>query len=191
MQLEAAWQWIGSNSAAIQTVCIVLAAVAAFVVIWFTGKVSRRESTISLIRDTFLNEADGGTYNKFSNLVRQYQSENKDFSALAQQNDQNKTDKLIVKNQANEYELISLGIRKGVLDEDFYKMWFFSQFMRDYTIIKPYLDAVRALTNNDAFFCEFERMHQKWGRKKHPIAFPSRIKKIWWAASAQDHKLKK
>jgi hypothetical protein len=188
--LSTTWGWIAGNSAAIQTVCIVLSAVAAFVVIWHNGKIGRRQATISMVMTTFFDGAHGESYGKFKDLILNLQESGTDISEFAEDRHDNEEGRAIILQAANHYEMVALGIKSGVFDEKFYKYWFFSQFTEDFDKLKPFIEKVRKLKTNQAYFCEFESMAVRWKRKKHPVKHPARYKMIWWTITNQATRLK-
>jgi hypothetical protein len=179
------WKWIGENSDAIQAVCIVLSAVAAFLVIWHGGKVNRLKATVDLIRATFFEENARKSYDDFKKLLSDLDADNRNISEFAEPHGDRAEGNSIILKQINNYELISLGIKKNVFDEKFYKRWFYSQLTRDYDKVEPYIYAVREFFHNDAYFCEFQALAGRWKRNKHPVKHPPRWKIAYWVLSGQ------
>lgn len=62
----------------------------------------------------------------------------------------------------NDYELMSLGVMSGLLDENLYRRWFRSSFLADHNAAKGYIDAVRGNRNIDALYKEFDALAAKW-----------------------------
>jgi len=184
------WAWIGLNSPAIQAVCIVLSAIAAFAVIWHNGRISRQSSTIGMVRNTFFDTKEKASYENFKDVIQKYEDNQTSLAVLADADHDKSDDTEAVLRQINSYEMVALGITKGVFDERFYKRWFFSQLTRDYRKVTPYIDAVRERYQNQAYFCEFEALANRWQRKRHPVKHPPRWKMLLWTATGQDTKVK-
>jgi|GEM_PF-3961540 len=187
--LATIWSWIDTNSAAMQTVCIVAGTGAAFLVIFHNGLISRREATIQMVDAQFGEEGD--RYEKFKSLMTDIESLNQCISEYAQETSDNKEARDIILRQLNRYELISLGIKKGVFNEGFYKRWFFSQVIRDHEKLSPFVAKTREIYSNDAYFCEFDDLTNRWQRKKHPVKHPPKWKIVWWLVTGQTSRAKR
>lgn len=187
--LACGWDWILSNADGIQSILILLSVIAAFSVIWHNGKISRRKATIEMVAATFFGDNGDELYKKFKNIIKAVELSGADIAEYAAKNvsDDKKSDAEIILNQLNQYELISLSIKKRVFDEGFYKYWFFSQFMRDFTKLKPFIDRVRLEYSNNAYFCEYEALAGRWRRNKHPVKHPSKLKIVWWVLRSRDN----
>jgi hypothetical protein len=186
--ISAAWAWIDANSQAVQAVCIVLSAIAAFLVIWHNGRISRQAATIAMVRATFFEDGERESYNKFKEFIENLETDGQCISDFAEPKHDNSDANALILRQINNYELVSLGIKKGVFDERFYKRWFFSQLTRDFKKLKPYIDRVRECYHNDAYFCEFEGLAGRWDRKRHPVKHPPKWKVSWWVITGQPEK---
>nr|WP_243451969.1 DUF4760 domain-containing protein [Sphingosinicella soli] len=184
------WCWVGENSDAIQAICIVLSAIAAFLVIWHNGKISRRQATIQMVVQTFFDAGDNESYAQFKKVITDLEVSKQNIESLAlDENSENPASKIILR-QLNQYELISLSIRKGVFEENFYKYWFFTQFTRDYSKLFPYITKTREAYCNPAYFCEFETLAKRWLRKKHHVKHPSKVKRAYWSLVGKTEKLR-
>lgn len=188
--IATAWSWIGANSPAIQAVCIVLSAIAAFAVIWHNGRMSRKSSTIQMVHNTFFDGGERESYDNFKDVIQKHEDAGTPLSDLAGPAHDKSDEAEQVLRQVNSYELVALGITKGVFDERFYKRWFFSQLTRDYAKLVPYIEAVRARYQNQAYFCEFEALACRWQRKRHPVKHPPKWKIIYWTVTGQNEKVK-
>lgn len=58
----------------------------------------------------------------------------------------------------NEFELISIGIQKGIIDFEMYRRWNKSGTIRYWNNAAPFIFALRARLNNDAIYHEFEQL---------------------------------
>lgn len=70
----------------------------------------------------------------------------------------------------NSYELIAIGIQRGIIDYELFKRWHRSSAIRYWERGAPYVMRLRARLNNDMFYHEFEQM-VGWvkGSSKPPI----------------------
>lgn len=176
--MQQAWQWVGENSDPLQTIFIVLGTVAAFAVILHNGVISRREATIQMVNRQLGPERD--EYTEFKDLMRHIEESGSDIGDYADRAFDNSKAQDIILRQLNHYELISLGVTQSVFNEKFYKRWFFSQVMRDFKKLKPFIIRTREIYENQAYFCEFESLAARWDRKRHPVKHPPRWKIVWW-----------
>ena len=99
--------------------------------------------------------------------------------SLIKLTDQNADDRSILLSQLNTYELVALGIRRGIFAERFYKLWFHRQFTKDYENLSAFLSEVQK--DSPTIFVEFQYLYRRWMKNKHPVASPSRTQMAWWA----------
>lgn len=71
----------------------------------------------------------------------------------------------------NFFELFSIGVQKGVIDYDLFKMWNRSTVIQYWNYARPFATALRTRLGNDLLFCEFEQL-ANWfkadqGPRKH------------------------
>jgi hypothetical protein len=179
------WHWLDANSGAVQALCVVLSAVAAFWVIYQASLLSRREKTIEMIKDTLLDEDGTGPYTAFNNAL------DKIKDRIQSLDDKSENDKPIIDlidQQLNVYELISLGIRQKVFEEKFYWLWFRSQLLRDYDTLRPYINRLRREIS-PTIASEFRWLSIRWKRRTSPNLYPSRVKMAFWAFSGKRQRL--
>ncbi|MBD0865679.1 MAG: DUF4760 domain-containing protein [Rhodobacteraceae bacterium] len=61
----------------------------------------------------------------------------------------------------NNDELMCIGMKQGILDENVIKEYDHSAYLRDFARMKPYIDAIRK--NRDAAaYIVYEEYHRKW-----------------------------
>jgi hypothetical protein len=174
----AAWEWIGGNHDAIQTVLLVFGTIAAFLVIGHNALVSRREATIQMVNEQFGDEA--GHYEEFKTLFVDLEASGQALTDYIAETQDNKAGRDILLHQLNRYELIALAIDQGVFSGKFYHRWFYSQLTRDYGRLRSLIEGMRRHFDNDAIFCEFENLANRWKRKRHPVKYPPTLKILWW-----------
>lgn len=176
--IDEVWNWVAANSNPIQATSILAGTAVAFYAIFHNGLISRREATIEMVNAQFGEE--GAKYADFKNLMQTIEADDQEIGDYAAPAFDNSEAQDIILRQLNRYELISLGIKQRVFNEKFYRMWFFSQVVRDFDKLKPFIDRTRELYNNDAYFCEFESLACRWKKKKHPVKHPPVWKLIAW-----------
>lgn len=62
----------------------------------------------------------------------------------------------------NDYELIAIGIERGIIDDKTYRRWFRSGVVKDWRSAAPFIMAIRERTGNDHLFHEFEDMARRY-----------------------------
>jgi Domain of unknown function (DUF4760) len=188
------WSWISYNAAPIQTVAVVVSAVAAFLVIWHNGKVERRKATIDLIAKTFFDGEIHNSYQVFKDIFIKREADPSSSSiisleSLATKENQKHDDSECLNQVLNQYELISLSIKQKALDEQFYKQWFFTQFTKDYQKTLPFINALRKYFNLPTIYCEYTSLAERWLRKPHPLINIPIHKRLWRAVRNEPYRL--
>lgn len=170
-----------SIAPAISATAIVLSSIVALSVFLYTRHANRRRATLDMVMKTFLDDIGQKKYSEFKSLLRRYHEPDNclKIENLIDPSNENREDRDLVLFQLNSYELISLGIRRGIFDESFYKMWFHSQFMKDFDHLQHFIVAAQARKSSN--YCEFSSLQAKWKRNGHPVSSPSRLKMAWWA----------
>ncbi|MEM9425667.1 MAG: DUF4760 domain-containing protein [Pseudomonadota bacterium] len=74
----------------------------------------------------------------------------------------NTTQSDCIRTVLNDYELIAVGIREDILDEELYKVWFKTSFLRDYNLSKSYIAAMRKKYSSDQIFAELQNLAESW-----------------------------
>ncbi|WP_310496179.1 DUF4760 domain-containing protein [Sandarakinorhabdus sp.] len=173
----------------VSTGAIVASALVAASVFWYTRRANLRRATLDMVMKTFLDDEGQKKYRKFKEIVKKSQNSEDSFclSSLKDLTEENAEDRATVLFQLNSYELVALGIRRGIFDEMFYKLWFHGQFTKDYDGVRKLIDSIQ--TDRPSMYCEFKYLNDRWVRSKHPIASPSRFRQAWWALTGQRNRL--
>jgi len=182
-------QEIAQVAQIISTTAITGSALTAVTVLLYTRRANRRRATLDMVMKTFVDDNGRQLYDRFISLTRKAESSTDPFTfaSLKNHTPEIENDRNTVIDQMNTYELVALGIRKGVFDEDFYKRWYHGQFVRDYKALEPLILAVQK--DRPSTFCEFKALYEHWEKNKHPENDPGRLKKMWWALWGKDEKL--
>ena len=62
----------------------------------------------------------------------------------------------------NRYELVSIGVHQGIIDEESYRTWCRTTLVKDWTICKPFVAQLRQTTGTPVHYCEFEKLARRW-----------------------------
>lgn len=167
----------------------VISALVALTVFRYTRASNRRRATLDMVMKTLLDESTQKRYYEFKTILRKDQDLNDCFkiSSLFEPGNAASQERETMLQQLNIYELTSLGIRRGVFDEAFYKEWFHNQFMKDY---ESSLDFIKcAQERKPSLYCEYAALYGKWLKNGHPAISPSRWRMAYWALTKQGHKI--
>ncbi|MNO23684.1 hypothetical protein D3C76_134900 [compost metagenome] len=153
----------------IQTAVILLGAVAAVATIYTNGMLSRRSISHNekLARqratiDLLLQQRTDHNLIESKKAVGTIHSNGGDFTSLATKDkaqDENRSHILAI---INNYEFIALGIREGALDESIYKRAVYSQVVRDWGAMRPFIMELRRQNGRNTLFQEFEVLAKRW-----------------------------
>lgn len=128
-------------------------------------------------------------YGDFKELLRKDKSPDDSFKleSLVDPKTTEIDDRRKILQQLNIYELMSLGIRRGLFDESFYKRWYHNQFMTDYEGARAFINGAQGRKNS--LYCEYTALYQKWSQDGHPSMSPGRFKLAYWAITRQNAKI--
>ena len=94
--------------------------------------------------------------------------------AFWSENDKERTDEATkIRLVLNSYELISIGIQRGIIDYEIFRRWHRSSTIYYWERGAPYIMGLRARLNNDALYHEFEEMVRWFKDGKMP-------RRSWW-----------
>lgn len=181
------WRWLletpASQSPVIVSFLPPLVGLLALVVAWRTAIwVARQKATIDLIEKSESTAVYRENSQRFSELRR-----GAGMVHLADpQSDQDRRDRRHVLDHLNHYELVALGIRRGVLSGGFYKRWMGGPFVRDWNAALDLIELERwkrgpgdANRYDPKIYQNFERVARLWsprdarrplGAKMHRVA---------------------
>lgn len=181
-----AWKEAAPAAGAITAI---ITAFVALTVFRYTRASNRRRATLDMVMKTLLDDSAQKRYYEFKTILRKDQDPDDCFkiSCLLEPQNAASPDRETMLQQINIYELTSLGIKRGVFDEAFYKRWFHNQFMKDY---ETSLDFIKgAQDRKPSIYCEYSALYGKWLKNGHPEISPSRWKMAYWALTKQGHKI--
>lgn len=115
--------------------------------------IARRRATLDFIMKT---ETDGDMIRarlKFIELTKNINGLGP-WAALDKENtDETQKIKLIL----NEFELIAIGIKQGIIDKNLYCNWFKSGAIKHWDHAEPFVNILRSRTGNNALYAEFQQ----------------------------------
>ena len=158
----------------------IISALVALIVFHYTRSANRRRATLDMVMKTLLDEGSQQRYSQFKAIIRKHKNPDDCFKieSLVHPSEDNQTDRDLVLNQMNVYELTALGIRRGVFDEAFYKRWFHNQFMTDYESAVDFINGARE--RKSTLYCECTALYHKWFKNGHPSLSAGRFKMAYW-----------
>lgn len=125
---------------------------------WWQRRIARQTLTINTIerqlwdgdyietRAKFIKARDSKTTDALRNLASKENAQEDEAAAM--------------RTILNNYELLSLGIVTGVLDEAIYKRYFRKTFTTDYELSKPFIQGVR--DRSPRAYKEYTALYEKW-----------------------------
>lgn len=173
----------------VSSCAIVISAIVAALVFWYTRWANRRRATLDMVMRTFLDPAGTKLYDDFKNVIRRDQDPGDSLRLVELVDYTSEIEEVrnTVIDQLNNYELVALGIRQKVFEEKFYKLWFHRQFTRDFESVSALIDAIQA--KKPSTYCEFRALYNKWKRNQHPVNQPSRLKLAYWSLTGDFKRL--
>lgn len=81
----------------------------------------------------------------------------------AKAENQEGADASTIRSILNDYEITALGIKRGILDEKIFKLWFRNSFLGDHEKLKSYIEEIRQ--RNPQVYVELEELADKWNRQ--------------------------
>lgn len=167
----------------------IISAFIALLVLWYTVRSNCRRATLDMVMKTLMDPYVQEKSKEFKEVLRKDQDQSDPFKmeSLINVSSVESSERRSLLHQLNTYELMALGIRRGVFDEAFYKRWYHNQFMSDY---EGCLSFIRGLQEKKStIFCECSHLYQQWVRDGHPEAGAGRFRMAWWAITKQTAKI--
>lgn len=148
----------------VSPLAILISAIIAGGLAWWSirtnREIARKRATLDVI---LKSESDG----YFERIYTVFVSEKKRKAGLVAlldaDTDGERRSKLEVDNFLNHYELIAISIKKKILDEDFYKEWMRSTYIKHFNESREYIYGIRK-ANEMAYVC-FEELAVKWSKE--------------------------
>ncbi len=132
--------------------------------VWTQRAIARRRATFDHISRT---EADAdfiAARRKFVELARSGEGLVKWADKDKEKTEEAQSIKLVL----NDFELVAIGIQRGIIDEEFYKRWFKSSVVQYWGHAQPFVAELRRRTSNGMLYYEFEQMAGWFDENKPP-----------------------
>lgn len=142
----------------IQTYAVVISVVIALIVLVLTQRSGKKRETLNLISTI----RTSGEFKESRDAYLKLVNSTNNLVEFAKEDNSETKEAKIIEEMLNYYELISLGIRMGTLDEHFYKLWYRSSLVTDYRRLQPYVAELRRWTGVPTYFYQFEKLATKW-----------------------------
>lgn len=125
--------------------------------------ITRRRSTLELIARAEADKDIIAARTKFIELARCNGGLEKYAEEDLEKEDETQKIRLVL----NEFELVSIGIQRGVVDYKLYRLWFRAGVVRYWMFAEPFVKRLRQRTSNKALYHEFEEM-ARWMQQEKP-----------------------
>ncbi len=145
----------------VQSGAIVVAAVGVIATILWSKRIACRRATLDIVLS---EETDPSTIEQRTEFVKL-----RDAGHLSQWASPDKThsdNSAILRSVLNRYELVAIGIDKGIIDEKSYKKWCRSTLVKDWIECKAFVMQIRHNASVPTFYCEFETLAKRWSNKE-------------------------
>lgn len=149
------------------TAVLIVGFVAAAVALWgiFSQRaLARRKATLDVI---LRSEADGDLIAARKFFIQLAKAPG-GLATWADVSNENTDEAQAIRLVLNEFELISIGIQRGIIDYELYRRWYRSGVIRHWSHAAPFVTALRARTGNDALYREFEEMCRWMNENRMP-----------------------
>lgn len=126
-------------------------------------KMSRQRATVEVVRHEQTDKELLAAFKRYAEL----RDDNGKLVNLAVVHPDAKDDNSLVLQVLNNYEYVSTGILTGAFDEEIFKRMKYTNLIRDWDALKPYVCTLRQKYNKNRLFIEFETVAENW-RKTPP-----------------------
>lgn len=117
--------------------------------------IARRRATLDFIARA---EADKDLIDGRKKFIKLANAGDGGLAKYAEQDHEDTDEAQSIKLVLNEFELIAIGIQRGVIDFELYRRWNRSSVLNYWKHALPFVTRLRARTNNKMYFYEFEQM---------------------------------
>lgn len=150
-----------NNSQWTSPLAVIASAVLGSSVALFAVKTNREIARKRATLDVILKSETDAYFERIYTVFKSEKSRKSGLQALhSAETDGEIKAKIEVDNFLNHYELIAISIEQKILDEDFYKQWMRSTYVRHFKDAEEYIQISRE-TNAKAFI-EFQKLATKW-----------------------------
>lgn len=128
-----------------------VAAILAFWGVQTQRAIARRRATLDFILKSETDRDSIEAKRVFRNLAR-----NGGLDQWAREDNEKTAEAQHIKLVLNEFELVAIGIRQGIIGLRLYSMWFKSGTITAWRYSRPFIDLLRNRTNNNRLYEQFE-----------------------------------
>ena len=154
--MVALFDWIELHSQGIQAIFVSLSCLIALGVFIFNSISQRRIALVSM-----LMQREGNDQVKVaSQRIRKLYADNN--CSLRNFVNEDTDDRKAILMVANHYEFMAVAIRLGAFDEKTYKSLEYSNVMRNWAVLKDFIEEARTKHSNQTWFQDFEKLATKW-----------------------------
>lgn len=140
---------------------IVLSFIGVIVTIVWNQSIARKRATLDIVLN---EESDPNQLALRTDFVKMRDAGNLSKYADPKHGKENETNAL--RGILNRYELVAIGIRKGIIHERSYKDWCRRTYVQDWIECKGFVTQLRKNRGSSVYFCEFEKLAKKWATKE-------------------------
>lgn len=148
----------------IQTIFIIIGVMLTVLTLFSTKKDHKRRATLDLILSQRADKQLHWATKLMSQLVNK--QKNEEYSDLSDYLKVDGPERKAISTVLNHREFVSVGINKGIIDEEIYKQAYYTMFVRDWKYLKNTINTIRNKDEkNKTFFQDFEKLAKKWSKK--------------------------
>lgn len=142
----------------IQTVTLIVAVFVAGLSIWWHRKTTKQENTIKLL----MKDLNDDLIKEGIELLEKIDNDGQDsIEIYANSINKHKEETIHIRNLLNYYEMVSVGVNKGIYDVQMIKEAQKTIITKIYQHSKLFIDKIRKVKKNDDLYIEFEKFVNK------------------------------
>lgn len=141
-------------------VSALIGATVAVLAIWHQRAIARKRAMI----DALLTKNWDRDYIKIRREFVRLRDDRDALLEAAKEHNQAGKDASAIRSILNDYEITALGIKRGILDEKIFKLWYKTSFLKDYESMRAYIAEIRQ--RNPQVYVEMEELADKWKNQK-------------------------
>ena len=135
----------------------------------------RRVARTQLAFSTFSRTAWDEDFLKARNVFLSLRNDSNGLIEWAKKEHESSDNVASIKAILNDYELISIGIESGILDEAFYFNLIRGALLEDWSAAKPFVEEIRRRYHYDQYFQGFQELAEKWS-----VLQPGQFPLLWY-----------
>jgi hypothetical protein len=136
-----------------------VAALFAHLSIRATREMACKRATLDLIQNRELD----GDYIEAKYKFNKLRDEDGGLTKWADKAKRNEPEVAAIRTILNGHELVAIGIKEKIIDEELYRRWFRSSLLKDWRKSKAFIEHLRETEEVPRLFIEFEWLADRWG----------------------------